>query len=240
MSIGRRPARGSGGHPHGHHNPGMAARISAFLAWGLAAAAGVYWGLLLFRPADALPPHAAVVARTLPAADPARVLGSVAAAAPAGTADEPEADDDAEGRFVLLGVVAGRGAGAAREGIALLSVDGKPPRAYRVGQRIEGEQVVQSVGPRSVQIGPRGGPAQVALELPPPAATATRGAPATTAAAAPPAPAMSLTPGAARMLPIKPGLAMPQPPAIADDDDGGETEPGEPPARRGGPGPVPR
>ena len=212
--------------------------MSAFIAWGLAAAAGVYWGLLLFRPADALPPHAGIVARTLPPAEPARVLGSVASPIPASTLGEP-AEDDAEGRFVLLGVVAGRGAGAAREGIALLSVDGKPPRAYRVGQRVEDEQVVQSVGPRSVQIGPRGGPAQVDLELPPPAAPAPRGAPGA-AGAAPPLTAAGMPPGAARMLPMRPSLAMPQPPAIADEDDGSDTEQAEPVARGGGPGPVPR
>jgi general secretion pathway protein C len=66
-------------------------------------------------------------------------------------------------RFHLLGVVADAGG----HGAALIAVDGKPPKPYRVGAPIDQDLVLQSVGPRRATIAPSmTGPASVTLELP--------------------------------------------------------------------------
>ena len=74
----------------------------------------------------------------------------------------------------MIGLIAPKSIDAGREqGVALLAIDGKPPRAYRVGARVDQALVLQSVAGRTAAIGPvRGAPA-VQLELPvlPPPAT---------------------------------------------------------------------
>jgi general secretion pathway protein C len=66
-------------------------------------------------------------------------------------------------RFQLLGVVAdsdGRGA-------ALIAVDGKPPKPYRVGAAVDENLVLQSVAPRRATLAAStSAPAAVTLELP--------------------------------------------------------------------------
>ncbi|HZY15973.1 MAG TPA: type II secretion system protein N, partial [Ramlibacter sp.] len=52
-------------------------------------------------------------------------------------------------------------------GAAILSVDGKPARPYRVGSLVEEGLVLQSVQPRSATLAAEvRGPALVVLELP--------------------------------------------------------------------------
>ena len=58
-------------------------------------------------------------------------------------------------------------------GVALISVDGKAPKAYKLGAVVDGQNVLQAVNARGVSLGPRGGPALVALNIPPPQAPAT-------------------------------------------------------------------
>ena len=94
-------------------------------------------------------------------ADLSRLLGATAKAVSEGqAASVPEAS-----RFHLTGVVAGRTPESAL-GVALISVDAKPPKPFSVGALVDGEWVVQSVAQRSVAIGPAGGAAAVTLELP--------------------------------------------------------------------------
>ena len=92
-------------------------------------------------------------------ADPqalARLLGAQAVSAAA----EPAAAS----RFVLLGVLAGTQSG---DGAALIAVDGKPPRHYRVGAAIEPGLVLQSLGRREARLGASvDGATTLALELP--------------------------------------------------------------------------
>ncbi len=154
----------------------MLLRTLTFLVWAAVAGAAVFWGAKLLAKPLPLPPQAALAAPAaaggVAVADLARLLGAepvvvVAAAAP----PPPEAS-----RFQLLGVVApkgGRVADASRYGVALIALDGKPPRAYRVGASFDGGLVLQQVQARSVAIGPAGGPASLTLELPalPPPAT---------------------------------------------------------------------
>lgn len=141
----------------------MWAKSSAFLIWAAAAAGAVFWALRLLgaspeAPAHAQPAPLAPVVR----ADLARVLGadSVAPAAPSEPAPAPAAD---QGRFQLLGVIAPAGPGS--PGWATLSVDGKPPRTFRVGHVVDGTRVLQKVSARGVDIGPKGAAPVISLQL---------------------------------------------------------------------------
>jgi hypothetical protein len=75
----------------------------------------------------------------------------------------------AQARIQLLGVVNPSGTRSLREGLALIAVNGMPPRAIRVGAVVEGQNVLQAVGMRSASLGPRDGAAVMVLNLQPPA-----------------------------------------------------------------------
>ncbi|MCW5651973.1 MAG: general secretion pathway protein C [Ramlibacter sp.] len=119
-------------------------RMGAFALWALAAASAAFWGLK-FSSAPA-GPASVQVAQPLPAAaDPAavaRLLGAGPAAAPA-------AAPSLASRFALVGVAAGRSHG----GAALIAVDGKPAKPFRVGAQVEPGLVLQSVAPRRATLG---------------------------------------------------------------------------------------
>ncbi len=144
------------------HNLAMLSRIFSFGVWALVAAAAVYWGTRVFVRAPPAPSSLTVVAAQPPAqADWTRLFGPDAAPVLAQAAPEPAAD----ARFQLIGVVAPRGKGSG--GVALIGVDGKPPRAYRLGASIDGALVLQGVQSREVTLGQAGGATQVRLVLPP-------------------------------------------------------------------------
>ena len=68
-------------------------------------------------------------------------------------------------RFVLAGVVTG----GVHRGAALIAVDGKPAKPYRVGAVVSEQWVLASVQPRLVVLAPQGGGAAdagITLELP--------------------------------------------------------------------------
>lgn len=136
-------------------------RGATFALWALAAASAAYWGLRLGTAAPG-PRIAPVPARQVAAVDPealARMLGS----APAAPGMAPAAPSLAS-RFQLLGVAAGAQSGG---GAAVIAVDGKPGRPYRVGAPVEEGLVLLSVHGRQALLGPAGGPPQLTLELPP-------------------------------------------------------------------------
>ncbi|MBT9486507.1 MAG: hypothetical protein IV093_03255 [Rubrivivax sp.] len=206
-------------------------RLAALGLWLLVAACAVFWGLKLFvRPAP-VPPQAATVASgpTL-RGDLTRLLG----AAP--VVEEEPTVVAAAARFRLIGVVAPRSTRAAAEGLALIAVDGKPAKAYRVGAAIEGDLVLQRVRARGADLGARGAPtAAVALDVAalPAAATGRPGG-------LPGQPPGAAGPGAVRPLPnmgVRPG----QPRVSADgnevvngEDDGSSDDPPTPaPVRQG-------
>ena len=141
------------------------------MVWAAVAAVALYWGLKLFVTSPPAPAHTTLAMATPAAgADLSRLLG--AEAPPMVDATPPPVVD---ARFQLVGVVAPRNTGTAanREGVALIVVDGKPAKAYRVGAVVEGNNVLQSVQARGAQLGPRGGAVGVALQLPPPALAST-------------------------------------------------------------------
>ena len=135
-------------------------RLATLVLAALAAASAVYWALKWpaapppISTADAPPP--AVVDTTAVA----RALGG--GVAPAAQVAAPESS-----RFNLAGVVAG----GPHQGAALIAVDGKPARPYRIGAVVSAPWVLASVQPRRVVLAPQGsdsgGEAGMVLELPP-------------------------------------------------------------------------
>ena len=133
---------------------------ATLLLWALVAASAVYWGFRLMggRTSAAVAP---LLPRSPGPADPAavaRLLGAspkVAAAAPVSSLAS---------RFVLVGVVASR----TSHGAALIAVDGKPAKPFRVGSAVDEGLVLQSVqGRRAVLAPSMDAPAALTLNLPP-------------------------------------------------------------------------
>lgn len=147
----------------------MLARLCAFLVWALVAATSVFWGLRLLVRSPTAPAHAVAVNDGEAArGDLTRLLG-VEPVVTAAAAASPEAST----RFRLLGIMAPRSNATNRQGFAVIAVDGKPPRAFAVGARVDGDLVLQSVSWRAVSIGPAQGVPAMTLELPPLLAAAT-------------------------------------------------------------------
>lgn len=143
-------------------------QTNAFQVWGtrlatlvlaaLAALSGTYWAL---KSTHANSVSAATPAAGFAGLDPlalARALGGGGTVAPAGPAAAPST------AYVLVGVLAEGQKG----GAALISIDGKPAKPYRVGSTVDANLVVQSVaGRRAVLASGMDGPAQMTLEMPP-------------------------------------------------------------------------
>jgi len=219
----------------------MSARWWTLVVWALVAASALAWGFRIFVRPPPAPPQARVAGNDAPVlGDLTRLLGPDAPPPVAQAAQEPAAD----ARFKLIGVVNPRSPQAAREGVALIAVDGKPARAYRIGAVVDGANVLQRVDARGASLGPARGPAAIALKVPPPAPAATAvlppatppvppraglapapGAPVTVPpAVAPPAnPLMPQRPPGAPMTPLRV-----QPSAAADDGGDGEEAPAAP------------
>jgi general secretion pathway protein C len=200
----------------------MTSKWWAFGLWAAVAATGTYWGLKLGARTVPMPAHTQVVAAATPVqGDLSRLLGHD----PVPQAEEAA---PASARFQLIGVVAARGATA--PGVALIAIDGRMPKAYRVGAVVEGDTVLQSVAQRGASLGPRGGAATVALNIPPPAPAATGQLP---AAAAP----GGLQPNPPQAMPGRPGFVPPPrvnaPPAVQQPQMG-DDRPSEPPGPSGG------
>ena len=67
-------------------------------------------------------------------------------------------------RFALIGVLAGRSSGG---GAALIAVDGKPAKPFRVGTAVDEGLVLQSLDPRQARLGASvDGPATLTLDMP--------------------------------------------------------------------------
>lgn len=131
---------------------------AAGLLWLAAGLGAGYWflrtqGLGPWVPVRGMAPSALVVEVDTVA----RALGATVAA------DQPVAAAAPQARLQLLGVVAqGR-----HQGAALIAVDGQPPRPWRVGAAVSDGLVLQSIGPRSVQLGATlAGPATMELTVP--------------------------------------------------------------------------
>jgi len=194
----------------------MPARLSAFFVWALVAASAVFWGLRLAVTAPSAPPHTLAVSEGAPSrVDLTRLFGAPPVVAVA-TTQAPAIS----ARFQLAGVMAPKVPG--EQGIALLAVDGKMPRPYRVGAVIDDNLVLQSVSLRTASIGPAHGAAVAVLEVPPLPVAATGTLPPATMlqppaggamppVAMPPAPVAPVAPAAVPAMPG--GQAVPSQPA---------------------------
>lgn len=114
--------------------------MATFLLAALTAASTVYWSLRWPTPAATLPftiPSEESVPQDSQAL--ARLLGQVAVGGP--TADSAPS---VSSRYLLTGVLAGPGP----RGAALISVDGKPAKPYRVGNLVADDLFLQSVSGR--------------------------------------------------------------------------------------------
>ena len=200
-------------------------RIAAFVIWAAVAASMVFWAMRLWVKPIGVPAHATVVSMDSGLqGDLTRIFGQDAPPPSAPAAPQVQAD----ARYRLIGVVAPRAAAASAEGLALIATDGKPARAYRVGTAVDGELVLLAVHSRGASLGPRGQPAQVALELPPLQAASTGTLPGAAAGGLMPRGALALP------RPTQSPQALPAPPvSAAPDTDEGEppTESAPPPAR---------
>ena len=136
-----------------------APRLATLLLWALAGATAVYWGLQLSAsPAGTAPAAAAPEPVVTDTQALARLLGASPVLAAA------EAAPSAASRFVLMGVLAGTASGG---GAALIAVDGKPAKPYRVGANVEPGLVLQSLGKGAARLGASmDGATTLALEMP--------------------------------------------------------------------------
>lgn len=135
-------------------------RVATFALAALAAVSATYWGLKGFgSPSLARAP----VLSTTPPVDPQAVARALGGAVVAAQVDSGAVAPSARSRFALVGVVADTSSG----GAALIAVDGKPAKPFRVGTTVDGRLLLQSVnGRRAVLAAGMHAPAEVALELP--------------------------------------------------------------------------
>ncbi len=141
-------------------------RIATFLLAALAAASATYW-VLKWQATVPSNLTASVVYTAAPKADPqlvARVLGGGQASV------SVKLVSSAASHFKLSGVLANRANGS----YALISVDGKPAKPYRVGAQVNDDLVLHSVEPRSASLATSlQAPVSVMLELPKPTPAST-------------------------------------------------------------------
>ena len=140
------------------HQP-WGVRLGTLAIWALAAASAAYWGLrLTARPPGMPAPTAAPAPVAADMQAMARLLGAVTAQTPQAAAAPVSS------RFALVGVLAGQQGGS---GAALIAVDGKPAKPYRVGATVDAGLVLQSLGPRQSRLGAgQEGVTTVTLEMP--------------------------------------------------------------------------
>jgi general secretion pathway protein C len=141
----------------------LGARAVTFALSALVAASAVYWGLqwggTQANTSTAAQPNPRATAVPDPQAV-ARALGGGMGVATAASAS-PAAS--ANSRLTLVGVVAD----AHSAGLALIAIDGKPAKPFRVGATVDGSLVLQSVGARKATLGAdRDVSAPLVLELP--------------------------------------------------------------------------
>ena len=156
----------------------MTSRLLSLFIWAAVAASAAYWGLRLWVKPQAVPAQAVVASgQTAAVGDLSRLLGQ----APVQVLAQP-ALVAAESRFRLVGVVAARAGQSG--GLALISVDGKPPLAVGVGRELEPGLRLLSVSQRQADLGAGGSAPRLALTLPM-LAEAARGRPGEAPGAAP-------------------------------------------------------
>ncbi len=147
----------------------MKARWLAIIILAAVAASVLFWGLTSFVLVARAPADAGVGAPTM--ALPGD-LTALRGNDPSPTPVPAVALAVESSRFQLIGVIAPRDPNSGSQGVALIVIDGKPAQAFRVGDRLDSDQVLQAVQMRGVSIGPRGGATSISLQLPAPGSAA--------------------------------------------------------------------
>lgn len=148
----------------------MVTRLLSLLVWAAVGASALAWGLKFWGRGTPVPANATVARAAPPAGmDLARVLGT-----PPPRVEAPPVAVAVDSRFKLLGLVAPRAGQTG--GLALIAVDGKPARTWRVGREVEPGLRLLAVSHRRAELGVAGAPPSLMLEMPPLAA-AQRGRP---------------------------------------------------------------
>ncbi|MBC7995193.1 MAG: hypothetical protein H7Z15_18335 [Rhizobacter sp.] len=131
------------------------------MIWAFVAIATVFWGMRLFVRADPIPSNAVV------ASDAVQMRGDLSGLLGAEPVATVAAAPQTSSRFRLLGVMAAKaGPDGSTPGVALISIDGKPARAFTAGARVEDQLVLQNVSLRSASIGAAQGGSSFVLEIP--------------------------------------------------------------------------
>jgi general secretion pathway protein C len=133
-------------------------RLTSLLVWAVVAYSAVVFAL---QWGGGVPVDAVVAGseqkQVLPEVDALAVSKAL------GAAPVQSASGSLASRFVLVGVMDG----GPTQGVALISVDGKPAKPYRLGQAVSEGFVVVGTGPKKAELGPQlGAPATLQLELP--------------------------------------------------------------------------
>lgn len=147
-----------------HNAAIMASRFAALLIWAAVAASFAYWGLRWLSPSLGVPPNAsAVTLETGVRSDIHRLLTNPSRS-PEGGPDNLGASAALGSRIKVIGVMAP--APGHSQGVALLSIDGAPPKAFRVGDVVDTGIVLQSLSQLSARFGPKDGTDLLAIDLP--------------------------------------------------------------------------
>jgi general secretion pathway protein C len=137
-------------------------RIVSLLLAAFATASAGYW--VLKWPAPSRPAQAAIQEPAPPPINVGKVaqlLGKNPATPTNATAD---AGSTPSASYKLIGVIAV----GHREGSALIGVEGKPAKPFRVGDHVSDDLVLQAVNARSVSLAPSlKEPVALTIELPP-------------------------------------------------------------------------
>jgi general secretion pathway protein C len=131
--------------------------VASLLVWGAVAFSAVTWGLR-WSATGTNPSNTTAAAQALPEVDVSAAARSLGAA-PVQAAAAPTLAS----RFQLQGVMAG----GPDAGAALIAVDGKPAKPFRVGAVVADGLVLQSAEGRRISLGASmDGPQALVLELP--------------------------------------------------------------------------
>jgi general secretion pathway protein C len=133
-------------------------RLTNLLVWAVVAYSAVVFGLQWGAGA---PVDAVVAGSEQKQVSPD--VDSLSVSKALGVAPVQSASASLAIRFVLVGVMDG----GPSQGVALISVDGKPAKPYRIGQTVSDGLVVVGTGPKKAELGPQLGVASsLVLELP--------------------------------------------------------------------------
>lgn len=141
----------------------MKASWLVFTIWAAVAASVLHWGLQLFDHVAQPTMGATIISASV---TPTGDLYGLRENAPPQNSVPTAVAAVVGSRFQLFGVIAARNPDSSNLSVALLAIDDQPARAFRIGDKLNSDWVLQAVQVRGVSIGPLGGTTAISLELP--------------------------------------------------------------------------